>query len=77
MLVEVLKEELEEETYIEVRPWMIEKKTWSRLQTFHLYLQQRQTLYISLVGLGFKRGKVVKVFVDGLNVMKKRLRQRG
>jgi len=56
---------------------MIEKKTWSRLQTFHLYLQQRQTLYISLVGLGFKRGKVVEVFVDGLNVMKKRLRQRG
>ena len=55
---------VEEGTYIEVRPWMIEKKTWSRLQTFHLYLQQRQTLYISLVGLGFKRGKVVEVFVD-------------
>ena len=47
-------------THIEDRPWTIEKKTWSRLQTFHLYLQQRQTLYISLVGLGFKRGKVVK-----------------
>lgn len=53
---------------------MIEKKTWSRLQTFHLYLQQRQTLYISVVGFGFKRGKVVKVFViDGYGMLMKKV----
>lgn len=44
LLLVVFKMKKEEKTYIEVRPWKIETKTWSRHQTFHLYHQQQKTL---------------------------------
>ena len=44
VVFKVKKEKKEEKTYIEVRPWKIETKTWSRHQTFHLYHQQQKTV---------------------------------